>query len=219
MYEKLTVEDLIIRIIPGSFLLMVIYFLELKNLSFTLSDNLDFLYSLVFLSSSFILGELLQTIAHETEWIVNIFFKCRKPSEAFLYKNNPVLKNNYMLSRIFEAIDINKKDLQIFNKDFSNLSFCGKGEQQERSLSQDIFWKLYNKVSSTEEVKNANRNYLFCRVMIIDFMTISLLFVIYDYKLFAILGFVALLIFLWRSRGIARGLVFKTVSLNLVEQK
>ena len=95
MHNKFTPEELIIRVIPGGFLLAVIFFAFGDDTILNLNNNLGFLYTFLFFCSAFIIGELLQTLAHEMEWMTDIFFKFRRPSKIFLYKNNPVIKNKY----------------------------------------------------------------------------------------------------------------------------
>ena len=90
-----------------------------------------------------------------------------------------------------------------------------KKKKTEDNLSQSIFWELYSQVSNTDEIKTVNRNYLFTRVMIVEFLLISILLFLNKNMYLGIISFVVSIIFLWRSRGIARGLVFKTVLLNL----
>lgn len=215
MTDKFSIEDLMIKILPGGFLLAVIYFIFYNKVHVNFVDNLDFFYTFLFFCSAFIAGELLQTIAHEIEWIIDIFFKFRRPSEIFLYKNNPIIKSEHKRDEAIEKFNLSEEYLNIFNKDYSNLSiFWWKKDKKHDEISQSIFWRLYSKVSDNDEIKASNRNYLFIRVITIEFLLISIL--LYS-KFFAlsILSAVIFLVFLWRARGIARGLVFKTVLLNL----
>ena len=91
-------------------------------------------------------------------------------------------------------------------------------EKTEDNLSQSIFWKLYSQVSNIDEIKTVNRNYLFTRVMIVEFLLISILLFLNDNNFLGIISFFISIIFLWRSRGLARGLVLKTVILNLKKE-
>jgi hypothetical protein len=215
MTDKFSIEDLMIKILPGGFLLAVIYFVFNDKIHFNLIDNLDFFYTFLFFCSSFIVGELLQTVAHAMEWIIDGFFKFRRPSEIFLYKNNPVLKNSHKRTELIEKLSLKNEELTIFNKDYSELSVLWwKKKKTEDHLAQSIFWRLYSKVSSDDEMKMSNRNYLFIRVIMIEFLVISILLYSRFFTL-SILSAIIFLVFLWRARGIARGLVFKTVLLNL----
>ncbi|MDX9913972.1 MAG: hypothetical protein RBS77_05330 [Candidatus Moranbacteria bacterium] len=215
MADKFSIEDLIIRILPGGFILAVVYFVFNEKIHINLVDNLDFFYTFLFFCSAFIAGELLQTIAHETEWIIDVFFKFRRPSEIFLYKNNPVLKSERKRNEIINKLNLSEEDLKIFNKDYDVLSILWwKREKKHEEISQGIFWQLYTKISNLEEVKISNRNYLFIRVIMVEFLLISGL--LYNKNLaLSIFCLIIFAIFLWRSRGVARGLVFKTVLLNL----
>lgn len=219
MTEKFSIEDLIIKVMPGGFLLAIVYFLFGNKIQLTFVDNLDFFYTFLFFCSAFIVGELLQTIAHEIEWIIDIFFKFRRPSEVFLYKNNPILKNNHQRDEIMQQLALKDDKAKNFDKDYSKLSILWwKKDKESNELSQSVFWKLYSRVSDIEEIKTANRNYLFVRVITIEFLLIATLLLSDKNYFWAITSTLFCLIFLWRSRGIARGLVFKTVLLNLKDK-
>jgi hypothetical protein len=215
MNDKFSIEELMIRVLPGGFLLAFVFFQFGYSSQINLYENLDFLYTFLFFCSSFIVGELLQTIAHELEWVTDIFFKFRRPSEVFLYKNNPVLKSKYKRNELLEHLNLPEQELATFKKEYSSISIIFKRGKEDNDLSQSIFWKLYSEVSTTEEIKICNRNYLFIRVMSITFLIITIaLFVKNDLRS-SIFSLVIFFLFLWRSRGVARGLVFKTVLLNL----
>jgi hypothetical protein len=49
----------------------------------------------------------------------------------------------------------------------------------------------------------------------IEFLLLSILFFLSKNLSFGTISIVIFLLFLWRGRGVARGLVFKTVLLNL----
>lgn len=219
MNDKFSIEELMMRVLPGGFLLAFVFFQFGYGEQINLDQNLDFLYTFLFFCSSFIVGELLQTVAHEIEWIIDIFFKLRRPSEVFLYKNNPILKNNYKRSEIMQQLVLKEDEAKIFDKDYSALSiFWWKKDKNSEELSQSIFWKLYSRVSDINEIKTVNRNYLFVRVIMIEFLLIAvLLFFTKNYS-WAITSTLFCLIFLWRSRGVARGIVFKTVLLSLKDK-
>lgn len=181
-------------------------------------DHLDFFYTFLFFCSAFIVGELLQTLAHEFEWIIDIFFKFRRPSEVFLYKNNPILKNDHKRNEMMKKL-LADEEIKIFEKEYSTLSILWwKINKKNNELSQSIFWKLYSKVSSLDEIKTVNKNYLFVRVMMIEFFIIGSMLILNKNFSFGVLSIIFCLVFLWRGRGVARGLVFKTVLLNLKEQ-
>ncbi|NLZ96985.1 MAG: hypothetical protein GX926_03275 [Candidatus Magasanikbacteria bacterium] len=215
MQDKFTIEELVIKILPGGFFLAVIFFFFSNNTEINLNSDLDFLYTFLFFCVAFILGELLQTLAHEFEWIVDIFFKFRRPSKVFLYKENPVINSNHKRDELFQSLNLSKDEIKVFEKKYSDVPIFLKRNKKDDELSQSIFWKLYSKVSDLEEIKIANRNYLFVRVMLIEFLLLSVLFCWFAKINFAILSLVISIAFLWRARGVARGLVFKTVLLNL----
>lgn len=215
MTDKFTMEDLMIRIMPGGFLLAIIYFVFRNNIQINFVDSLDFFYTFMFFCSAFIIGELLQTIAHETEWLIDIFFKFRRPSEIFLYKNNPVLKSSHKRREVIEKLNLPDEELKYFDKEYSELSILWwKKEKGKDEVSQSLFWRLYTQVGGSEEIKTSNTNYLFIRVIMIEFLLISTLLYFKNFTL-SILSLLIFFVFLWRARGIARGLVFKTVLLSL----
>ena len=219
MTDKFTIEELMIRIMPGGFLLAIIYFIFEKNIQLNLNANLDFFYTFLFFCSAFIVGEILQTLAHEAEGIIDIFFKFRRPSEVFLYKGNPVLKNEFKRDEILTKLNLTEEKHKIFDKQYDELSILWwKKKKTEDDLSQSIFWRLYSQISDTDEIKIFNRNYLFIRVMIIEFLLLSILSFLVKNINFGIINIVVTVLFFWRGRGVARGLVFKTILLNLKEK-
>lgn len=218
MIEKFSIEDLIIRIMPGGFLLAVLIWLFFDNTKYTISQDLDFLYTFIFFCTSYIIGELIQTITHEVEWIINIFFRLYRPSEVFLYKENPVLKNEKTRNEIMLRLNLGNNEKRLFEKKYCELPILWwKKDKKERQISQNSFMKLYSRVSNTEEIKISNRNYLFSRVMVVEFLTIFIVLAIKNYHNLLIVLALLSVVFLWRSRGIARGLVEKTVYLNTKE--
>lgn len=216
MSDKFTIEDLMIKIMPGGFFIAVMYFLFRDEISLTLVDNLDFFYTFLFFCSAFIIGEILQTIAHLNEWVIDLFFKRRRPSNIFLYNNNPVLKSEEKRFELIEMLSLKPDDVAGLNKNYEKLSFWRKKRDKKYdNVSQSIFWRLYSKVSDSEEIKTSNRNYLFVRGITIELIIISIILLICKNYYFFVGTLVVGIIFLWRARGLARGLVFKTVLLNL----
>ncbi len=214
MHNKFSIEDLIIRILPGGFVLSIIFFYLQKDIPLHLVDNLDFLYTFIFFCSAFIIGELLQTLAHELEGIINVFFKFKKPSHIFLYKGNPVLNNQYIREDLLKYLNLSNNKADLFNKEYSDIKLFYR-TKKKNTVSQDIFWKLYYKIRETPEMRETNRNYLFARVISTTFL-LTTIFLLFNENLraTAISGLLFLL-FIWRTRGIARGLVFQTVLLNI----
>ena len=214
MTEKFTLEDLFIKIIPGGVLIGVLFFLYSDTINLKLEKGFDFFYTFLFFTFSFLAGQVIQTIAHELEWIIFSFFKFYKPSEIFLYKENPVLKNEYIRQQLFEHLSIDINDQNYFSKTYKELPlFWWKREKQNKA--QSIFWKLYTKISGESEIKTFNRNFLLVRAITFTALGISILLLLqFKYEL-AITAFILFALFLWRARGMARTLVFKTVILNL----
>jgi len=216
MSDKFSIEDLIIKIMPGGFLLAILYSLFREVIQFNFIGNLDFFYTFLFFCSAYIIGESLQTIAHEIEWIIDIFFKLRRPSEIFLYKNNPIIKSEYKRNELMKELEFQEMELKLFNQEYSSLSFFWwKRNKESDKLSQSVFWRLYSRINQTDEIKISNRNYLFVRVMMLEFLLIGIIFAIDKNFCLSTSSFLFCIVFLWRSRGVARELVFKTVLLNL----
>lgn len=215
--DKFSLDELMIRVMPGGFLLTAIFFVFDSQVQVNLSDNLDFLYTFIFFCLAFILGELLQTIAHEIEWIIDVFFKFRRPSEVFLYKNNPILNNEHKRNELLSFLNLTKEELGKFQKDYSNLpALPWQKTKADDSLSQSIFWRIYFQVNSSEEIRSSNRNYLFNRVIMTTFLMLNTLLIFSAVNFYLIvISLLVFFVFLWRSRGLARGLVFKTVLMNL----
>ena len=198
----------------------VAYLIFGSNWAMEFDAKLDFLYTFVFFCSAFIVGELLQTLAHGFEWIIDLFFRSRRPSQVFLYKNNPVLKNEFERQNIFDKLNLTSDDRECFDKQYSELPILPwKRNNEDDTLSQRMFWKCYIQVSDVGEVITSNRNYLFVRVMMVVFFIVSILLFIDRNIIFGAISIGITLLFLWRSRGLARGLVFKTVLLSMKERK
>jgi hypothetical protein len=127
----------------------------------------------VFICGAFIAGEILQTIAHECEFLIDLFFKCRRPSKVFLYESNPII-GEYHRKELKETLNLDKNQRNIFEKRYDELATLKKTKEDEK-LSQSIFWKLYHIVNETQTIKTTNRTYLFTRVLIVEFLIISIL--------------------------------------------
>lgn len=214
MTEKFTLEDLFIKIIPGGVLIGVLYFLYADKINLDLEKGLDFFYTFLFFTFSFLAGEVIQTIAHELEWIIFSFFKFYKPSEIFLYKSNPVLKNDYIRQRLFEHLSLDTNDQNYFGKSYKELPLLW-WKREKQSKAQGIFWRLYSEISSESEIKSFNRNFLLVRAITFTALGLGILLVLKENHELAIIAFILFALFLWRARGMARTLVFKTVMLNL----
>ncbi len=214
MEEKFTMEDLFIKIIPGGVFIGVLYFLFGNQVDLKIQSGLDFFYTFLFFTFSYLAGEVIQTIAHELEWIVFSFFKFYKPSEIFMYRNNPVLKNEYIRQQLFNYLKMDSDDISSYDKSYKELPLWW-WRREKQYKSQSIFWKLYSEISADSEIKIFNRNFLFIRATTFTALGLSILFLVKDYREFAAISILLFFMFLWRARGMARTLVFKTVLLNL----
>ncbi len=218
MTEKFTLEDLFIKIIPGGFIIGILYFVYGSKLNIDLEKGLDFFYTFLFFTFSFLAGEVLQTVAHELEWIINIFYKFYKPSEIFIYKENPILNNEHIREDLLNYLDLSQEEKDLYNQKYKDLPlFWRKRIKQQKS--QSIFWKLYTNISSDNEIKVFNRNYLLVRGIVFSLIITSIIFYIESNYLLMIVSIFLFVLFLWRARGMARTLVFKTVMINLKLKK
>ncbi|MGK9369202.1 hypothetical protein ACSSWA_09875 [Melioribacter sp. Ez-97] len=213
MKDKFTIEDFLIKIIPGGILLGVLYFLYGTEVNIDIPQGLDVFVTTIFLVFAFLTGEIIQTIAYEFEWLIDIFYKFYRPSQLFLYKNNPVLKNEKIREKIIEYLSPSEKEKKLFDTEYKKLPVFLKRPKQE--ISQSYFWKLYSNVNNEPIINVFNRNYLYIRAIVFLFAILTLLFLVNDYSQLFYLCIVLFIIFLWRARGMARMLVFKIVILNL----
>jgi hypothetical protein len=211
--EKITIEDLLIRVLPGGFLVVLAFFVS--HIESTLNVKLDFLYSFFFICVAFIVGEVLQTVAHSMEFFVNIFFKGYKPSEIFLYKNNPVLFGENSRQKLFSSLELSDEEKKIFDKEYKSIPLISGKKSKARQISQSYFWKLYAKVEDDEKIRRSNVNYLFTRVIVVDFLVAFIYLMLSGFLNYGIVALLIFLVFMWRTRGLARGLVFKSVSIYI----
>lgn len=214
MTEKFTLEDLFIKIIPGGVLIGVLFFIFHDSIELKLDKGLDFFYTFLFFTFSFLAGEIIQTIAHEFEWIIFSFFKFYKPSEIFLFKKNPILKNDYIREQLIEYLNLKEEEHTYFDKTYKELPLIW-WKREKQNKAQSIFWKLYSQISSESEIKIFNRSYLLIRAITFATLGISILLLVKCQHDWAITTFILFILFLWRARGMARTLIFKTVLLNL----
>ncbi len=214
MTEKFTIEDLFIRIIPGGVLIGILFLIYRNSIDLKLIKELDFFYTFLFFTFSFLVGEILQTIAHQLECIIYIFFKFYKPSEVFLYKDNPVIKNNRIRQNLIKYLSLPSEEIEKFNKNYKELPILW-WKREKQNISQSYFWKLYSNISNDNEIKVFNRSYLFIRAITVLFIFFIILFYIEKNTTFTLTSLILFILFLWRARGMARMLVFKTVLLNL----
>lgn len=214
MKEGFSIEDLFIKIIPGGFLIGVLYFLYSDKIPLKIDAGLDFFYTFLFFTFAYLTGEVIQTISNELKRLIYIFFKFYQPSEIFLYKNNPIIKSEHNREDVIKELKLNEEDIIFYNTEYKDLPwFFGKTDSNCKCNIS--FWKLYTKVSNTEEVKAFNRGFLLVRGITFTLLSLSIIFLVKKIFILSIISFVLFLLFLWRARGMARTLIFKTVMLNL----
>lgn len=215
MTEKFSLEDLFMKIMPGGVMIGVLFFVYGDLVEIKLIKGLDFFYTFVFFTFSYLMGEVLQTIAHQFEWIVFVFFKFYKPSEIFLYKSNPVLKGNEDIRKqLLQKLSLDSASVTFFDTEYKQLPLVW-WKRMKQDKAQNYFWTLYHNVSSENEIKAFNRSYIFVRAVIFIFIILAVLFGVMGNYDFMFLSIALFILFLWRARGMSRGLVFKTVMLNL----
>jgi len=216
MSDKFTIEDLFIKIIPGGVIIGVTFFLFGSLIKFELIEGFDFFYTFLFIVFSYLMGEVIQTIAHELEWVINLFFKFYRPSEIFLYKNNPIVNNEVIRMKLLNFLSISPQSQLKYDKEYKELPlFRGREKQNE---AQSYFWHLYTKVEDNPNIKTFNRNYLLVRAITICSIFLTLLLFIEGEEAMMIGAIIIFFLFLWRARGMAKTLVFKTVLISLREK-
>ena len=123
MMDKFTLEDLLIKIMPGGILICVLCFLYVPQILSSMPSNLDFLCTFIFITFSYLAGELIQTVAHLVERsMIYIFFKFYQPSEVFLYRDNPVIEDEKLREEILKYLTVNAKNRNEFNQTYKDLN-------------------------------------------------------------------------------------------------
>lgn len=210
---KITTNDFMIRVLPGGFFLSVLFFgfhLE-EKLEFV--SGLDFLYTFLFLCMAFIVGELLQTLAHLLEFFIDIFFKGYRPSEIFLLKNNPIIEED-VRKKVLQKLSIDEESEKYLNFEYENVPWICKKNDKGREYRQGFFWRIFSEVESVDSIQRSNINYLFLRVITIEFLLLIFVMAFVDTKLMIVfLGI--FLCLLWRTRGVSKGLIFKSINVFL----
>ena len=219
MIDKFTLEDLLIKIMPGGILVCVLCFLYLPHVLSSIPPNLDFLCTFIFITYAYLAGELIQTVAHLVERsMIYVFFKFYQPSEIFLYQDNPVVEDERLREEILAHLTVNEKDKNEFNRAYKDLPYYSP-RKHTNSQCQCAFRQLYSKVRENPEIKMFNRGYLMIRGMTFLFYVLTILFFINCYKIYGYLSISIFLILLLRSRGMARTLVYNVVTFNLKGKK
>jgi hypothetical protein len=213
MTEKFSLDDLFMKVVPGGVLIGILYFLYFNSSSFQLQKGLDFFYTFLFFTFAYLTGEVIQTIARQLEFIINIFFKFYRPSHIFLYKNNPILKNERTREKIIEKLSLSQSENAIFEKEYKEVRWFNHRENTD--ISQYHFNKLYHNFSGEVELKIFNRGYLLVRGIITLLIITIILFGIEGKSTLMYCSIILFFLFLWRARGMARTLISKTVYLNL----
>lgn len=206
--EQFTIDHLLTRVLPGGFVIGLVFFVSGTQLP--QNQNFDFLYSFMFFCTAFIVGEILQTLSHETEFLVDVFFKGYRPSEIFLFQNNPIINNDGIRKKLIKKLDIPRQHRDVFERSYSDIPVIMEKKAKERQISQEIFWNMYSKVETDENVKRTNINYLFTRIMATTFLLACAYLLFCNLLIYGLISFVIFAIFVWRARGLARGLVFKS---------
>ena len=224
MFEKISFTDLLITVIPGGFLVSIVFlsFLFLNPSEMPSLPDQDFLLTFVFLALSFTAGEVVQTLARLSEGVIDIFFKGYRPSELILLQNNPVTSER-QIQRLLEHAKLSDADKNLL-RDYRTMSFWRRifrGKEACAELCQDVFRQAYTKHQSDERITGSNARYLFTRAMFVVFLLVAgwLLFlsVRFGYEVYPYLALSLLisLAFLHRARGCGRGLVRQVIYISL----
>lgn len=216
MVEKFSLNDLFMRIMPGGTCLGAIVLICHYNFNIQLIKELEFIYVFMFFTFSYVIGEILQTISHEIEHFTMIFFKFYLPSEIFLYKNNPILKENIKLQKIIDLVDLTDQEKEIIKEiDYKKLPLFSERNNftEAKNINQRCFLQLYHDVH--DKVTDFNRGYLFARCMTCMFLFVSVILLFCKCYEFGVIIFAVFLLFMWRLRGMARTLVFKVIQNSL----
>jgi len=212
MVEKFSLDDLFMRIMPGGIFLGTIILIYYSSGDVKYVKELNFLYVFMFFTISYVVGELLQTIAHKLDHCLMVFYKFYMPSEIFLYKNNPVIKDDIKLEELIKVCDLTEEEKEIINNIDYEALFWFKSRisiQTAQKISRRCFWKMYHNVD--ESVQVFNRGYLFVRCLTCMFLMIFLILLFYKQYEFCLFSFIMFSILLYRLRGMSRMLVFKVV--------
>lgn len=204
MVEKFSIDDLMIKIVPGGTLIIFILYIY-NPIKITPEKGLDFFYTFVYFTLSFIVGEIIQTIAHLFERLFYIFFRFYKPSEIFLLQKNPIFGPNEKINTIVSKTYGNNNSIQEMS--FKEIKFYK--DKELRFKVQRIFNMIYSKVSQEPEIKIFNRGFLMVRGITLTFLIIAILFITSNYCTLSICSFLIVLIFFWRARGCSKKLVEK----------
>ena len=213
MKDGFSLDEYLIKIMPGGCLLYVLWLFFWDIIHIELDWNYDVLSSFIFLCISYIVWEVLQTIAHYFEFIINFRFKFRKPSEIFLYKNNPVIKKENKRKELISLLNLGKEENKIFESEYSQLPYLKfwKINKENNALSQSYFRTIYCWVKNNPEIKCSNRNYLFVRAILLVFIILTILLIYHGYNTFSRISFALTIILFFRARGMARQLIFNSV--------
>lgn len=209
---SVSLNEFLISILPGGTILSVVLatlIIRDPNI-FKPFESLEVLSIFLFLSGSFIIAEMLQTIAHICEKIIDLlFFKGYRPSDIFLLPNNPIVNNELVRRDLLEKLNITKDQENSF-VNYKEIPFKIYGNKKISyiDMNKKCFWKIYTQCRNEEHIKDSNARYLFTRVMFVVFVFLSIWFLKYSagWLLFCSIAFA--LLFMWRVRGCARGLVF-----------
>ncbi len=217
---KITLNQFLISVLPGGFVVSIILITVIySNPYFAKTiQGIDFLMTFMFVCLSFIFGEVLQTIARGCEKTIDwLFFRGYRPSDIFLLRNNPVLKDEKIKEEVIKKLKLTKEEKEELIE-YSEAPFAfWKKKSKFVGLNKKNFWKIYSKSREAENIKESNARYLFTRVMFVIFVFLILWFSILESWIFVKVSSIFMVLFLWRARGCARGLVFSSVNKYLSE--
>jgi len=219
--DKFSIDEYMVKIMPWWALILILCLFFWSNAPIQFWWEYDVLYAFVFICLSYIAWEILQTVSHLLDFVINVWFKFRKPTEVFLYKENPVLKNEHKRKEILEALKVGEEIEEILNIEYKDLNWLKfwKISKKNNAILQSFFWTIYTSVKNNPEIKQWHINYLFLRAIILDCLVLSILSFYYGYPALAWISLIVLIILFWRARWLARWSVFNAVLCYMNEHK
>ena len=221
MSDKFSIDEYMVKIMPWWALILILCLFFWEDVPVEFWWEYDVLYAFVFVCLSYIAWEIIQTLSHLLDFVINVWFKFRKPTEIFLYKKNPVIKNEHKRKELLSALKIEKEIEEILDVEYASLNWLKfrKISKKNNDVLQSYYWTIYTSVKNNPEIKQWHTNYLFIRATMFDCLVLSILSFSYWYHELGWTSLIIRLILFWRIRWLARWLVFNAVLSYMNEQK
>ena len=115
---------------------------------------------------------------------------------------------------IIEKLNLSDDEKNFFNKTYKSLPVICSRSKDIRQKSQRLFWKIFSEVEGESIIQKSNVNYLFLRVIMTEFLLLAII-LMWISQIYAFVFLSIFLVSLWRARGLAKGLVLKSVNVYL----